>query len=97
MTSAKELLTIHAMFHNTKAFALFNWYNRRLVSSHAFHGAVVLVTLLPTMVGSGQMVQITQMLEDTLERFCAMSDLSPLCAKAAPVLRRLMLVTPATY
>ena len=85
LESAKSLLEIHAFLQECPDFEPFRWYNRGLGSFHAFHAAVVLVAL-----NRSDIEPVRQPLQRCLEIFRAMSDISPLCANATPILQQLM-------
>lgn len=90
LESAKCLLGIHATFCDSPAFAPFMWYNRGLGSFHAFHAAMVLVAIMCICHDTAMFAELRHLLQQCEARFNAMTDLSPVCRKAAPVLRRFL-------
>lgn len=83
--SAKSLLETHALLHESPEYAPFRWYNNGLGSFHAFHAAVVLIALCRF-----DLEEVRPILHQCLARFKIMSELSPLCQKAAPLLQQLL-------
>jgi hypothetical protein len=90
MESAKALVGIHALFYNCPEFAPFSWYMRGLASFHAFHASVVLIAILTNDMQQKDSSGLNQLIEQCVDRFEALSDLSLICRKAAPVLRHLL-------
>lgn len=90
--SAHNLLQIHKSFYDSSHFAPFAWYNRGLGSFHAFHAAIVLIVVLAECEDMTLASELRQMLNECEDRFNKMADLSPICRKAAPVLRHLLYV-----
>jgi hypothetical protein len=88
--SAKGILEIHDLFHNSVGFAPFHWYHRGLGSFHALHAAVTLAAISlndydPFILNETQII-----IESTSKRFNDMTEASLICAKAVPVLRHLL-------
>ena len=88
--TATRLLEIHATMSDSPELAPFRWYTRGLGSFHAFHAAVILFNLLPSIALRANACEVHAALRGCTTRFEQMSDMSPLCSKAAPVLRRLV-------
>lgn len=91
LNSAKHILHIHAELQECPDYAPFRWYNHGLGSFHAFHAAVVLTTLLRTLKSTlDDFEKVVQLLRQCLVRFRALSELSPLCARAGPMMEPLL-------
>ena len=84
LESARRLLDLHANLQDSPYFIPFRWYNYGLGSFHAFHAAVILLILC-----RDTLEDVRPALQQCLERFRSMSELSPLCQKAAPLLQML--------
>jgi hypothetical protein len=63
---------------------------RGLASFHAFHASVVLIAILSNDVQHKDSGELIQLIEQCVDRFEALSDLSVICRKAAPILRHLL-------
>lgn len=87
LDSAKSVLDIHAYVHDAPKLAPFRWFNRGVGSFHAFHAAVVLVMLRQKGMEEDCRESIEPALQDCFMRFMSMSELSPFCVKAAPLLQ----------
>jgi hypothetical protein len=89
--SAHVILKIHTSLYEMDEFQPFAWYNRGLGSFHAFHAAIVLIATVTNPADiNNEYVDSLQSLRDCLTRFENMADLSSICRKAAPVMRRLL-------
>jgi hypothetical protein len=90
MQSAKSLLAIHALFHDSPDFSPFRWYHRGLGSFHAFHATVTILATYFSAPHEMSLQEVTQLIQPCLDRFEAMADLSLICRRAAPVVRHLL-------
>ncbi|CRG92432.1 Transcriptional activator protein acu-15 [Talaromyces islandicus] len=95
LKSASGLLGLQQMFHETAYFQPYRWYSLGLGSFYSFHAAVILVTLLPEVKDEVEYMELRRLLEVSLSIFEQMSNRSRMCAKAAPILRHLLLPAPA--
>ena len=91
LEAAKRLLESLDVLHGSQEFAPFRWYNNGLGSFYAFHAAVVLIAMRPE-----NSTEVRVMVERCLTRFKAMSNISPLCNKAAPLLEQLLECFPSS-
>ncbi|GIZ38717.1 hypothetical protein CKM354_000212200 [Cercospora kikuchii] len=91
LDAAMSILHVHAYVQNDPELQTYQWYNRGLGSFHAFHATVVLVMMCQRGLHQNRKHVIGPALRDCHARFAGMGDLSPFCAKAAPLLQ--MLVT----
>lgn len=90
LESAKHLLQMHATINESPELTPFRWYGRGVGSFHAFHAAVLLIHLLDaTSVGEESDLHMG-LLQGCLSRFKSLAEYSTFCAKAAPVLQRLL-------
>jgi hypothetical protein len=89
--SARTLLEIHSSLHNNPEFGPFQWYNRGLGCFHTFHAAVVLVaTMSESSDPDLDLPNSIRLLRECVGRFEELADLSLVCRRAAPILRRLL-------
>ncbi|KAK3617019.1 hypothetical protein LTR56_025563 [Elasticomyces elasticus] len=88
--SAKRILEVHSNLNTTQELATFRWYGRGLGSFHAFHAAVILVSLISGNMGDQDRAQGLEALSACASRFEDMKDLSTTSAQAAPILRTLI-------
>jgi hypothetical protein len=88
--SARGLLGLQQMFHESAHFRPYRWYSLGLGSFYAFHAAIILVTLLPEVKDQVEYVENRRLLEVSLSIFEQMRNRSRMCAKAAPILRHLL-------
>lgn len=92
IASARSLLEIHKELFETPEFKPYQWYNRGLGSFHAFHGAVVLATVMLHPEAGEDTLGIWDALQGCLARFEALSARSNICTKGISVLRALLYV-----
>jgi hypothetical protein len=77
--------------HNNPEFEPFQWYNRGLGCFHTFHAAVVLVaTISESSEPDPELSENVRLLKECVGRFEELADLSLVCRRAAPILRRLL-------
>ncbi|KAH7092401.1 hypothetical protein FB567DRAFT_237088 [Paraphoma chrysanthemicola] len=88
--SAKELLRIHRTFSTSTTLSPFNWYLRGICSFHAFHASVTLIAILTSNTWNEQCTDILTWVQECVTRFETMVDMSSICEKAAPIMRRLV-------
>ncbi|KAF4544773.1 C6 zinc finger domain-containing protein [Lasiodiplodia theobromae] len=102
--AARAELELHRTLHQSPTFAPYKWYSRGIASFHAFHAAVVLVTIMASSAsstisngtpgiraGSQQQYQeLLQLITSAVQRFEEMAPQSRFCAKAAPALSNLV-------
>ncbi|KAH0287719.1 hypothetical protein KCU62_g5754, partial [Aureobasidium sp. EXF-3399] len=89
--SARALLEIHSSLHNNLEFGPFQWYNRGLGCFHTFHAAVVLIaTISEASEPDSDLPDSIRLLRECVGRFEELADLSLVCRRAAPILRRLL-------
>ncbi|KAI5250134.1 hypothetical protein E4T42_05039 [Aureobasidium subglaciale] len=89
--SSRALLEIHSSLHNNPEFGPFQWYNRGLGCFHTFHAAVVLIaTISESSEPNADLSDNIRLLKDCVRRFEDLADLSLVCQRAAPILRRLL-------
>jgi hypothetical protein len=89
--SARALLEIHSALHNNPEFGPFQWYNRGLGCFHTFHAAVVLIaTISESSEPDSDLPDSIRLLRECVGRFEELADLSLVCRRAAPILRRLL-------
>ncbi|OQO13028.1 hypothetical protein B0A48_02492 [Cryoendolithus antarcticus] len=89
LQEAKRILAIHQEFESCPRLAPFKWYNRGLGSFHAFHAAVLMIASLRVSLSEQETAEQHELLQRSLACFQVMSELSPLCARAHPILCRL--------
>lgn len=90
--AARSMLEIYQTFDRSPLFAPYRWYGQGIGSFHAFHAAVVLATVLFSPESDIQYQELQQVLAESLQAFRDMVTRSRICAKAEPVLRRLLSV-----
>lgn len=90
--AARSMLEIHQTFDQSPLFAPYRWYGQGIGSFHAFHAAVVLAAVLFSPESDIQYQELQQVLAESLQAFRDMVPRSRICAKAEPVLRRLLSV-----
>lgn len=94
--SSRRMLEIHHLFDRSPDFKPFQWYHRGRGSFHAFHAAVCLTALVSTSQPTDERNEThdtADLLRGCLFRFQAMVDLSPVCARASPVLNSFLCVS----
>lgn len=85
LDSAKRVLDIHSLLNESPELVSFRWYGRGLGSFHAFYAAMIMITQ-----SHSETIAYHELLLQCLARFQALSELSPLCARAAPIMERLL-------
>ena len=92
--AAMALLESHQQLYETTEFRNYSWYVYRLGSFNAFLGASTLLAMLldPQLldVHDGEYCILLSMVQACVERLENMSERSEVCAKASPILRRLL-------
>lgn len=88
--SAKELLRIHGLFSTHVEYAPFRWYLRGICSFHAFHAAISLIAMLASHPWKEVYSHHLLLVRECANRFETLVEMSPICEKAAPVLRYLL-------
>lgn len=89
--SARALLEIHSSLHNNPEFGPFQWYNRGLGCFHTFHAAVVLIAIISeSSEPDSDSPDDIRLLKECVGRFEELAELSLVCKRAAPILRRLL-------
>ncbi|KAK0659569.1 hypothetical protein DIS24_g3909 [Lasiodiplodia hormozganensis] len=102
--AARAELELHRTLHQSPTFAPYKWYSRGVASFHAFHAAVVLVTIMVSStsstinnntpgIGAGsqqQYQELQQLIAAAIQIFEEMAPQSRFCAKAAPALSNLV-------
>lgn len=92
--AAVALLDSHQQLYETADFRNYYWYVYRLGSFNAFLGASTLLAILldPQLldVNDGEYCVLLAMVQACTQRLESMSERSEVCAKASPILRRLL-------
>ncbi|KAK5233094.1 hypothetical protein LTR47_005958 [Exophiala xenobiotica] len=93
-TAAMAILDSHQELYETAGFRNYYWYVSRLGSFNAFLGASTLLTMLldPQILplSDEEYCLILAMVQRCSQRLEAMSERSEVCAKAFPILRRIL-------
>jgi hypothetical protein len=89
--SVRALLEIRSSLHNNPEFGPLQWYNRGLGCFHTFHAAVLLIaTMSESSEPDSDLPDSIRLLRGCVGRFEGLADLSLVCRRAAPILRRLL-------
>lgn len=92
--SAMKILDNHKQLYEIDVFRPYRWYIYGVGSFHTFLAASTLIVLLTTPPNDDPSLDYSTLLaavQDCLVRFEKMAARSDICAKAAPILRRLLL------
>lgn len=90
LSSAKEILRIHAVFFIRSDFSSFGWYLRGICSFHAYHAAVSLIVVIAEHTWNDAFEDIIPLVQDCVARFEALTEVSIICNKAVPVLQSML-------